>query len=76
MVTKSVSLAVTVLTLLVTRVRPSTYGYAPTSIFNPDLDPKHWGTEPEWEVCGSGKNQSPISNYPSQYLRQSKMNLF
>ena len=76
MVIRSVSLAVTVLTLLVTRVRPSTYGYAPTSVFNKDLDPKHWGNEPDWEVCGSGKNQSPIGNDPSQYLRQSNMNLF
>ena len=63
---KSVSLEVTVLmlTLLVTRVRPSTWGYTHKAL-DVALDPKHW----EPEVCQTGKNQSPISNDndPSQY---------
>jgi len=46
---------VTVLSILVTQVRPSTWSYEECSTCA--LDPKHWKPE----VCQSGKNQSPIN---------------
>ena len=54
---------VLVLSLVVTRVRPSTWGYRHGKGKGSDLDPEHW----EPEVCQSGKRQSPISIDSSYY---------
>ena len=63
---------VLVLSLLVTRVRPSTWGYRHSN--GGDLDPEHW----EPEVCQSGERQSPISIESSHLtlIRHSNFNLF
>jgi len=57
MVMKSLAVTVMVLTLLVTRVRPSTWGYTQGTRDHMTEDPKHWKPD----VCQHGKNQSPIN---------------
>ena len=55
---------VMVLSILVTQVRPSTFSYEECATCG--LDPKHWKPE----VCQSGKNQSPISNNPTIFVKR------
>jgi len=58
---------VMVLSLLVTCVSASTWVYESEQI---GLDPKHWGDMEGWEVCRTGKKQSPINIKSSNTVRR------